>query len=218
MKRFTPLILAAAVMAGAILLAILSQPWRDVGIVVAVLTALLVALGVRDMIQTRHAILRNYPILGHMRWLFEGVRPEIRQYLIESDADELPFSREARSLVYQRAKGQEDARPFGTREKVYEAGFSWLNHSVDARHLDERDFRITVGGPNCKQPYSASIYNISGMSFGSLSANAISALNLGAKMGGFAHDTGEGGISRYHRQGGDLVFQVGTGYFGCRDA
>ncbi len=175
-------------------------------------------LGFRDLQQPRHSILRNYPVLGHMRFLFEGIRPEIRQYLIESDQDEQPFSREQRSLVYQRAKGEEDKRPFGTQEAVYEAGYSWLTHSVQPTHFDNNDFRVMIGGPDCKQPYSASLYNISAMSFGSLSANAILALNTGAKMGGFAHDTGEGGISRYHREpGGDLIYEIGSGYFGCRD-
>ncbi|MEM1314617.1 MAG: FMN-binding glutamate synthase family protein [Pseudomonadota bacterium] len=179
--------------------------------------AALAALGVYDLMQRRHAILRNYPVIGHMRWLFEGIRPEIRQYLIESDEDEEPFSREARSLVYQRAKGQEDKRPFGTKERVYDAGYAWLTHSVAALHIDDCDFRVKVGGPDCRQPYALSVYNVSAMSFGALSANAISALNRGAKMGGFAHDTGEGGISRYHREGGgDIIYQVGTGYFGCR--
>ena len=177
----------------------------------------LAGLGVYDMMQTRHAVLRNYPVLGHMRFLFEGIRPEIRQYLIESDQDEEPFSRDKRSIIYQRAKGVEDKRPFGTRERVYDSGYEWITHSVLARHLDNHDFRVRIGGPDCEKPYEASIYNISAMSFGALSANAISALNRGAKKGGFAHDTGEGGISRYHRAGGgDLIYQIGSGYFGCR--
>ncbi|MBD3677453.1 MAG: FMN-binding glutamate synthase family protein [Rhodobacteraceae bacterium] len=177
------------------------------------------ALGVYDVIQRRHAILRNYPVIGHMRFLFEGIRPEIRQYLIENDHDEEPFSRETRSIVYQRAKGVEDKRPFGTQKRVYDAGYEWLTHSMVPKHLADTDFRVRIGGPECKQPYDASIYNISAMSFGALSANAISALNKGAKMGGFAHDTGEGGISRYHREGGgDLIYEVGSGYFGCRKA
>ncbi|MEQ6249279.1 FMN-binding glutamate synthase family protein [Sulfitobacter sp. HNIBRBA3233] len=174
-------------------------------------------LGLVDIRQPHHSILRNYPVLGHMRFLFEGIRPEIRQYLIESDQDEEPFSRDARSLVYQRAKGQEDARPFGTRMRVYDGGYSWVTHSVQPKHIENTDFRITIGNSACKQPYNASIYNISAMSFGSLSANAISALNRGAAAGGFAHDTGEGGISRYHREGGgDLIYEIGSGYFGCR--
>ena len=178
----------------------------------------LTLLGIYDVVQTRHSILRNYPVLGHMRFLFEGIRPEIRQYLIESDQDEEPFSRDDRSIVYQRAKGAEDKRPFGTRQRVYDAGYAWLTHSIQPVHIADTDFRITIGGPACKQPYSASIYNISAMSFGSMSANAIEALNNGARIGGFAHDTGEGGISRYHREGGgDLIWEIGSGYFGCRN-
>ncbi|AGT07933.1 FMN-binding glutamate synthase family protein [Paracoccus aminophilus] len=185
----------------------------------AVLALALSALGVYDLIQSRHAVLRNYPVIGHMRFLLESIRPEIRQYLIESDSEELPFSREARSLVYQRAKGAEDKKPFGTSEKVYEAGYAWVTHSVAPKVIHDTDFRISIGGPDCRQPYMASLYNISAMSFGALSANAIAALNLGAKTGGFAHDTGEGGISRYHRaNGGDLIYQVASGYFGCRTA
>ncbi|QFT58132.1 Glutamate synthase [NADPH] large chain [Sulfitobacter sp. THAF37] len=179
----------------------------------------LTLLGVYDVLQTRHSILRNYPVLGHMRFIFEGIRPEIRQYLIESDQDEEPFSRDDRSLVYQRAKGQEDARPFGTRQRVYDAGYSWVTHSIQPKHIEDFDFRITIGGTECKQHYSASIYNISAMSFGSLSANAIQALNTGAKLGNFAHDTGEGSVSRYHKAGGgDLIYQLASGYFGSRAA
>lgn len=174
-------------------------------------------VGIFDVTQNSHAILRNYPILGHMRFLFEGIRPEIRQYLIESDQDEEPFSRDDRSIVYQRAKGVEDKRPFGTRERVYDAGYAWVTHSIQPTHIADTDFRVTIGGPDCKMPYCASIYNISAMSFGALSANAISALNQGARIGGFAHDTGEGGISSYHKQGGgDLIYEIGSGYFGCR--
>ncbi|MFD3189730.1 FMN-binding glutamate synthase family protein [Sedimentitalea sp. HM32M-2] len=177
----------------------------------------LAALGTYDVLQPRHSILRNYPVIGHMRFLFEGIRPEIRQYLIENDQDEEPFSRDKRSIVYQRAKGVEDKRPFGTRMRVYDSGYEWLTHSVVPKKIANEDFRVTIGGPECKKPYEASIYNISAMSFGSLSANAILALNIGAKKGGFAHDTGEGGVSRYHREGGgDLIYEVGSGYFGCR--
>lgn len=183
-----------------------------------VLLAALSALGIYDVTQDKHAITRNYPLIGHFRFIFEKIRPEIRQYLIEGDKDQNPFSREQRSLVYQRAKGAEDKRPFGTQENVYEAGYGWLTHSVAPVQFDDFDFRVQIGGPDCKQPYQASLYNISAMSFGSLSANAISALNNGAKMGGFAHDTGEGGISRYHREGGgDLIYEIGSGYFGCRN-
>jgi len=190
-------------------------PWFWIGVA---LFGTLSLVGVYDVMQTRHAILRNYPVIGHMRFLFEGIRPEIRQYIIESDQDEEPFSREMRSIVYQRAKNVEDKRPFGTQQRVYDAGYSWLTHSIQPKHLTDWDFRVRIGGPACRKPYDASLYNISAMSFGSLSANAILALNKGALMGGFAHDTGEGGISRYHREGGgDLIYEIGSGYFGCRD-
>ncbi len=192
------------------------QPWFLIGFAVFLGLSL---LGCWDVVQTRHAILRNYPVLGHMRWLFEGIRPEIRQYLIESERDEVPFSREERSLVYQRAKDVEDKRPFGTRQDVALAGYAWLTHSMAPKPPCTDGFHVRIGGPACTQPYDASVYNISAMSFGALSANAILALNTGARLGGFAHDTGEGGISRYHRQGGgDLIWEIGSGYFGCRDA
>jgi glutamate synthase domain-containing protein 2 len=177
----------------------------------------LVIVGIRDLTQSKHAVLRNYPVLGHIRYFVEMIRPEIRQYLLESDDDEVPFSREDRAIVYQRAKNVEDKRPFGTKKRVYDGGYQWMTHSIQPKKIANSDFRVLIGGPDCRQPYSASIYNISAMSFGALSANAILALNKGAKAGGFAHDTGEGGISRYHREGGgDLIFEVGTGYFGCR--
>ncbi|MEJ8825612.1 FMN-binding glutamate synthase family protein [Variovorax humicola] len=179
--------------------------------------AALVATGVHDMRQKRHAILRNYPLMGHFRFLFEYIRPELRQYFFESDAEAAPFSRAQRSLVYQRAKGDPDNRPFGTQLNVTIAGYEWMNHSMRPTKLAHHDFRITIG-PDCAQPYSASVFNISAMSFGALSANAIMALNQGAKMGGFAHDTGEGSISRHHRvHGGDLIWEIGSGYFGCRN-
>lgn len=184
----------------------------------ALLCAVAVAVGVHDMTQTRHAILRNYPIMAHFRFFFEAIRPEIRQYLIEGDDEEVPFSRDDRAIVYQRAKGVEDKRPFGTKMKVYGGGYQWLTHSIRPKKIVSSDFRVHIGGPDCTQPYDASVYNISAMSFGALSANAILALNQGAKIGGFAHDTGEGGVSRYHKEGGgDLIYEVGTGYFGCRD-
>lgn len=191
--------------------------WTSWMLIPAAFFIFLSFLGLHDVRQPHHSILRNYPVLGHMRFLFEGIRPEIRQYLIESDQDEEPFSRDARSLVYQRAKGQEDKRPFGTRQRVYDAGYAWVTHSVIPIHIEDTDFRVKIGGDACKQPYDASLYNISAMSFGSLSANAIEALNTGAKLGGFAHDTGEGSVSRYHKAGGgDLIYQVASGYFGCR--
>ncbi len=178
----------------------------------------LVLLGLRDTRQTRHSVLRNYPVIGHMRFLFEFIRPEIRQYFIESDSDALPFSRQQRSLVYQRAKGDSDKRPFGTQRDVGANGYEWINHSMQPTDLPTHDFRVLIGD-GLPQPYSASVFNISAMSFGALSANAILALNAGAKAGGFAHDTGEGSISRHHRaNGGDLIWEIGSGYFGCRHA
>lgn len=195
----------------------------------------LVLLGLRDTLQSTHSVLRNYPVIGHMRYLFEFIRPEIRQYFIESDNEAAPFSRQQRSLVYQRAKGEPDKRPFGTQWDVGVQGYEWINHSMQPTSLPTHDFRVVIGarhehpahlpadrGSPCTQPYSASVFNISAMSFGALSANAILALNAGAKRGGFAHDTGEGSISRYHRGpdpdgGGDLIWEIGSGYFGCRN-
>jgi glutamate synthase domain-containing protein 2 len=192
--------------------------WSDPIIVLAVIFGALAALGFRDIMQESHAILRNYPIAGHMRFILEEVRPEIRQYFFESEKDGMPFSRDKRALVYQRAKMQLSTRPFGTQYDVYQGGYEWLQHAVASRPHAKDAFRITVGGPDCTKPYSASIFNISAMSFGSLSRNAIRALNGGAKKGNFSHDTGEGGLSPYHREnGGDLVWEIGSGYFGCRN-
>ncbi len=179
---------------------------------------LLTSTGVYDLRQTKSSVLRNYPIIGHLRFMLEFIRPEIRQYFIESDNETTPFSRSQRSLVYQRAKGDSDKRPFGTQLDVQAQGYEWINHSVAPTHITSHDFRVTIGA-NTEQPYEASIFNISAMSFGALSANAILALNAGAKRGGFAHDTGEGSISVHHRQhGGDLIWEIGSGYFGCRNA
>lgn len=184
----------------------------------AIPLALLTLLGIYDLIQPRHAIRRNYPVLGNLRFLFEFIRPEIRQYFLEDDTHAAPFSRAQRSIVYQRAKQDVDKRPFGTQEDVYGDRYEWINHSLVPAQINDPDFRVTVGGPDCEQPYSMSAFNISAMSFGALSANAVLALNEGARQGNFAHDTGEGGISRYHRQpGGALVWNIGSGYFGCRD-
>jgi glutamate synthase domain-containing protein 2 len=177
----------------------------------------LTTLGVGDLIQKRHSVLRNYPILAHLRFLIEEVRPEIRQYLFESETDGAPFSRDRRALVYQRAKMQLDKRPFGTQLAVYSDGFEWMLHSLNPRPQARAPFRIEIGGPECEKPYSASVLNISAMSFGALSANAIRALNGGARLGNFAHDTGEGGFSPYHAEkGGDIIWEIGSGYFGCR--
>ncbi len=186
----------------------------------ALLCLFLVALGWRDTHQQRHSVLRNYPVIGHLRFLMEFVRPEIRQYFIENDHEAAPFSRQQRSLVYQRAKGDADKRPFGTQLDVQAIGYEWINHSMAPTRVASHDFRLTIGGggTSCSQPYSASVFNISAMSFGALSANAILALNGGAKRGNFAHDTGEGSISQHHRvNGGDLIWEIGSGYFGCRN-
>jgi len=175
----------------------------------ALLFAAGLAVGAHDLRQTRRSVLRNYPLIGHVRYLLEWVRPELRQAV--------PFSRQQRSLVYQRSKGESDKRPFGTQLDVHAQGYEWINHSLLTTKLDTNNYLFT----NCAgraQPYSASVFNISAMSFGALSANAILALNGGAKRGGFAHDTGEGSISEHHRvHGGDLIWEIGSGYFGCRD-
>ena len=221
--RFAPLLIALLL---TILLGICAaMGWLSFGWAIAV--GLLAAVGIRDLVQRRHAILRNYPIIGHLRYFFELIRPEIRQYFFESDTESIPFSRQQRAIVYQRAKQELDKRPFGTQFDVYETGYEWLNHSLKPVHLPTHDFRVMIGdqpqareGSNsCTQPYSSSVFNISAMSFGSLSANAILSLNRGARDGGFAHDTGEGSISKYHEEhGGDLIWEIGSGYFGCRHA
>src|SRR5271154_182564 len=179
----------------------------------------LALLGIHDVVQTRHAVLRNYPLMAHIRFILEEIRPEIRQYFLESEKDGTPFSRDKRALVYQRAKKALDKRPFGTQNDVYAAGYEWLDHSMAPKPVVKEPFRVGIGGPDCEKPYSASIFNISAMSFGALSSNAIRALNTGAKKGNFAHDTGEGGYSPYHREnGGDIIWEIGSGYFSCRNA
>ncbi|CEP37393.1 MULTISPECIES: FMN-binding glutamate synthase family protein [unclassified Halomonas] len=178
---------------------------------------MLAGLGLYDLRQTRRTVSRNYPILAHLRYVLESIGPEIRQYFIQSDLDERPFSREQRAVVYQRAKNESDKKPFGSLLDMYQPGHEWINHSLLPCAIENADFRVRVGGSHCSQPYLASVLNISAMSFGSLSGNAIEALNAGACKGGFYHDTGEGSISRYHRRhGGDLVWEIGSGYFGCR--
>jgi len=177
----------------------------------------LTALGTYDLVQRKSTLRRNYPILAHFRYGLESIGPEMRQYFIEGDTTEVPFSRQQRALVYQRAKNVLETRPFGTQQDVYGVDYEWINHSMLPTHIDNHDFRVTVGADRA-QPYSVSVFNISAMSFGSLSANAIRALNEGAARGGFYHDTGEGSISPYHRVGGgDLVWEIGSGYFGCRN-
>lgn len=179
----------------------------------------LILLGFVDIFQTKHAIKRNFPVIGHGRFILEKLRPEIMQYFVETDTEGSPINRMFRSLIYQRAKNVNDTMPFGTQMDVYRAGYEFMNHSLYASHVDEQDTqpRVVVGGPDCRQPYSASLLNISAMSFGALSKNAVMALNKGAKIGGFAHNTGEGGLSPYHlKYEGDIIWQIGTAYFGCR--
>ncbi len=181
---------------------------------------MLTILGYYDMIQTRHTIMRNYPVLGRLRYVLEELRPKMYQYFIESDIDGRPINRVDRSTVYQRSKGVRDTIPFGTQLDVYAEGYEWICHSIAPKAFEtmDHDPRILIGNKDCKHPYSSSILNISAMSFGSLSANAVEALNGGAKIGNFAHNTGEGGLSDYHlKPGGDVIWQIGTGYFGCRD-
>lgn len=179
----------------------------------------LILMGVLDIIQTKQAIRRNFPLFGRLRYLFESIRPEIQQYFVESDTTGRPFSRMFRSVIYQRSKKVLDTTPFGTQLNVYDNNYEWLSHSItaiDYFKINEHP-RVTVGGPQCTQPYSSSVFNISAMSYGSLSKNAVMALNEGAKIGGFYHNTGEGGLTDYHLEGGgDVVWQIGTGYFGCR--
>ncbi len=182
-----------------------------------VVSGALAALGTWDVLQTRSTLRRNYPILAHFRYGLESIGPEMRQYFIESDTAEVPYSRQQRALIYQRAKAMNDTRPFGTQQDVYGNEYEWINHSVMPSEIASPDFRIRIGAQSA-QPYDASVLNVSAMSFGALSANAIRALNKGAKRGGFYHDTGEGSISMYHREhGGDLVWEIGSGYFGCRN-
>ena len=182
-----------------------------------ILIAPLFLIGLRDMLQKRQAIRRNFPLLGNFRYLLESIRPEISQYFIETNSSGVPYSREARSLVYQRAKGELSTLPFGTQNNVYNVGYEWVNHSLNPVKVNPEILRVRIGGPNCQQPYSASILNISAMSYGSLSKNAVEALNKGAQLGGFAHNTGEGGLTEYHlKYDGDIIWQIGTGYFGAR--
>ncbi len=198
------------------LVAIAGWLWAPAWLALLVVVPVIV-LGVRDSLQTRRAVLRNFPIIGHFRYLLEMIRPEINQYFVESNTDGMPFSRNMRSVAYQRAKRELETIPFGTQYDVYEVGYEWFNHSILAINAVENP-RIRIGEGRARMPYDASVYNISAMSFGSLSANAILALNGGAKIGGFFHNTGEGAISDHHLEhGGDLVWQIGTGYFGCRN-
>ena len=218
-SRIGTKVLSSAIVASLLVipLAILVSAWWWL---LLILFVPLVLLGLHDYAQPRHSILRNYPIVGHLRFMIEDIGPEMHQYLVESNTDGRPFDRDTRSIVYRRAKGVTDTKPFGTERDVYAAGYVYLKHSISTRPVAEnpvRELRVTVGGHQCTQPYSLSVLNISAMIFGALGGNAVLAMNTGAKKGDFAHDTGEGGISRYHRGGGgDLIWQIGTGYFGCR--
>lgn len=223
-----PLIIAAIWMSAvtaALLAVFVKTDWWIIGDwwSVAILLGALAALGTWDLIQTSHTILRTYPILGHFRFLFELIRPEIRQYFVESNTEATPYDRETRDMVYQRAKGTKSDEPFGTLRDVTAVGYEFLRHSMRARLAEkmtnDNQPRVRLGGPDCQQPYDIALLNVSAMSFGALSANAIESLNGGAAQGGFAHDTGEGGISPYHlKHGGDLIWEIGSGYFGCRDS
>jgi glutamate synthase domain-containing protein 2 len=213
-SRYLTLGLVVVLGLGALALALTEGPWWWLA---AGPLLVLVLLGGYDLVQRQHSILRNYPLAGHLRFLMESIRPEIQQYFIERDTDGTPFDREARSLVYQRAKATEAEEPFGTERNVYEDGYEHFVHAMCALPTPEQPPRVRIGGPDCTQPYDMALLNVSAMSFGSLSSNAILALNGGAARGGFAHDTGEGGLSEYHlRPGGDLIWEIGTGYFGCR--
>jgi glutamate synthase domain-containing protein 2 len=184
---------------------------------VLIITVPLLLLAISNIRQKKHAILRNFPVIGYLRYFFESVRPEIRQYFFESDLDGKPFNRRQRSIVYQRAKNERETVAFGMQSDPNAPGFEWAAHTIYPIKLTDKDLRVWIGNDQCLQPYHASIYNIGAMSYGALSKTAIMALNEGAKLGDFAHNTGEGGISEYHLRGGDLIWQIGTGYFGCRD-
>ncbi|RMF18948.1 MAG: FMN-binding glutamate synthase family protein [Candidatus Dadabacteria bacterium] len=213
-----PFVASAIVLWGAI--AILAALWDSRWWWIAILAGPYTIAGFHDMIQRAHAIRRNFPVLGRMRYVLESLRPEVRQYFIESDQEETPFSREKRAIVYSRAKHELSTLPFGTQRDAYRIGYEWINHSLNPKVSpsveDACAYRVPVGTGRCTQPYAASLLNVSAMSFGALSDRAIIALNRAARKGGFYHNTGEGSISPYHRQGGDLVWQIGTGYFGCR--
>jgi glutamate synthase domain-containing protein 2 len=216
--RFIVLTICCVVTVLLIGIGIVDHKVIDIVIIPILIFGGLSVLGFRDLLQENHAVLRNYPISAHIRFLLEEIRPEMRQYFFESEKDGMPFSRDTRAVVYQRAKMVLDKRPFGTQENIYAEGYEWMHHSMAPRPNAAEKFRITIGGPDCAKPYSASVFNISAMSFGALSPNAVRSLNAGAKKGGFAHDTGEGGVSPYHREnGGDIIWEIGSGYFGCRN-
>ncbi len=213
--RFVPLGLSVLGFALSVVLA--SANGSVLWIVFAVLLGALSAVGLHDVIQRRHSILRNYPLLGHMRFAFEAVRPEIQQYFIERNTDGRPFDRDTRASIYQRAKGEKDEQGYGSERDFTALGYEWLLHSTTPVDPPNEPPRVAVGGPDCTKPYDMALLNVSAMSFGALSGNALRALNGGAARGGFAHDTGEGGLTDYHLEnGGDLIWELGSGYFGAR--
>jgi glutamate synthase domain-containing protein 2 len=213
-SRYVPFLLCLVVCGVSLVMVWDGWLWRWL----ALISGLLVIVGIIDLMAQKHTLRRNFPLTAHLRTFFEYFRPMLRQYVVEADTEEVPYSHAQRSLVYQRSKNVEDKRPFGTELDLYAEQYEWINHSMAPAKIDSHDFRISVGGDQCTQPYSASVFNISAMSFGALSANAIRALNEGARRGGFYHDTGEGSISCYHREnGGDLCWEIGSGYFGCRN-
>ncbi|WP_028064084.1 FMN-binding glutamate synthase family protein [Solirubrobacter soli] len=207
MSRFLPFALAVLAFAGALILG-----WW----IVAAILALIVAVGIHDLVQRKHSILRNYPLLGHARFAMEALRPELQQYFIERDTDGRPFDRDTRTSIYERAKGAKDEQAFGTELDVTAPGYEWLVHSIAPLDPPKDPPRVRIGGPDCAQPYEMALLNVSAMSFGALSKAALTALNRGAKAGGFAHDTGEGGLTDHHLQGGDVIWELGSGYFGAR--
>jgi len=214
LSRYFVFQLIVVLAAAAVWLGLALSPWWFGGLIVLLP---LICVGVHDLAQPSHAVLRNYPVIGHIRFLLEAIRPELRQYLIEDERDPVPFSREHRALVYRRAKNVQDSQPMGTVKDVNAVGYGWISHSIRPLTITDPEFRLQIGGPDCRLPYSASVLNISGTSFGAMGANAITAFNMGARLGGFAHNTGEGSISPYHRRGGgDIIWQIATGYFGCR--
>jgi glutamate synthase domain-containing protein 2 len=216
MRKLFVIVSALSLICTLLLSMFLSPNWYPFFAVLLFLTI----MGYYDMIQKRHSIMRIYPVFGRLRYFMEEMRPKVYQYFVESDTDGRPINRIDRSTIYQRAKNETDTMPFGTQMDVYSEGYEWMCHSIapkDFHSLDQNP-RVVFGNKDCTQPYSASIFNISAMSYGSLSSNAVEAMNAGAKIGGFAHNTGEGGLSPFHlKHGGDIIWQIGTGYFGCRD-
>ena len=200
---------------GALLIWLFSYEWSSSLYFLIILIPYII-LGICDL-SSSHNILRNYPVIGHLRYLFEFIRPEIQQYFVATNLSGRPYNREQRSLIYQRAKNAMDSHPFGTEHDITAPGYEYANHSIDVKEVSEDKARILVGGPDCSQPYSASLLNISAMSYGALSRNAVRALNHGAKLANMYHNTGEGGLTEHHLSGGgDITWQIGTGYFGCR--